>query len=34
MYLTPVVYTYMAGILERHRAPRGARLEAALQSGD
>jgi len=31
LYLTPVVYTYMATLLERRRA---ARLEPALQSGD
>jgi hydrophobic/amphiphilic exporter-1 (mainly G- bacteria), HAE1 family len=35
LYLTPVVYTYMAALLERWRAPRrGALLEAAGQAGD
>ena len=37
LYLTPVVYTYMAGFLEKWRAarkkPRVA-LEPAMQSGD
>ena len=36
LYLTPVVYTYMAAFLERWRALRGARraLQPALQGGD
>jgi HAE1 family hydrophobic/amphiphilic exporter-1 len=36
LYLTPVVYTYMAGILERWRALRGPRrtLEPVMQAGD
>jgi HAE1 family hydrophobic/amphiphilic exporter-1 len=36
LYLTPVVYTYMAAFLERWRAFRGTRpaLQPAIQSGD
>ena len=36
LYLTPVVYTYMAAFLERWRALRGTRpaLQPAIQSGD
>ncbi|MBZ5575803.1 MAG: efflux RND transporter permease subunit [Acidobacteriia bacterium] len=36
LYLTPVIYTYMAALLERWRALRGTRpaLQPALQGGD
>jgi HAE1 family hydrophobic/amphiphilic exporter-1 len=36
LYLTPVVYTYMAGVLDKWRAWRKPRhmLEAAMQAGD
>jgi HAE1 family hydrophobic/amphiphilic exporter-1 len=36
LYLTPVVYTYMAGILQRRRTKRGPQenLRPALQAGD
>jgi HAE1 family hydrophobic/amphiphilic exporter-1 len=36
LYLTPVVYTYMAAILERRRAARrpDTTLQPAMQTGD
>src|ERR1700674_4696757 len=36
LYLTPVIYTYMAALLGRRRARRAARraLEPAMQAGD
>ena len=34
LYLTPVVYTYMAALLERRRAARREHLRPALQAGD